>query len=49
MMFLILFFWQFEHLRVMLEKPLGQSFLICAVVMEIVGLVWVTRLFKTDD
>lgn len=47
-MFLLLFFWQFEHLRIMLESPLGQTFLVISVLLEIVGLFWISRMFGND-
>jgi len=47
-LFLILFFWQFQHLKIMLDTPVGQSFMILAIILEVVGIVWVTRLFKTE-
>jgi len=35
-----------EYLNTMLQSPLGQSLLIVAVLLEIVGLVWTARLLK---
>jgi len=46
--FLLLFFWQPEHFRQLLEDPLGRTLLMAALILEVVGIVWVLRLLRTD-
>jgi tight adherence protein B len=47
-MFLFLFFLQYEHLRIMFASPLGQSMLVIAGVLELVGLAWVWGLVREE-
>ncbi len=47
-MFLLMFTLQYEHLKIMFEQPLGQSLLVAAVVLELVGIVWVLNLLKAE-
>jgi tight adherence protein B len=45
---LFVFFLTFrsEYLSEMIKSPLGQSLLIIALVLEVIGIVWITRLLK---
>lgn len=45
----IMFLWQPEHVRILLEDPLGQMLFIAAIVLEIVGIIWVVALLKQDS
>lgn len=47
-MFLGMFFWQFEYLKLMLDESIGQVAIGVALVLEVVGLVWVYSLLKTE-
>lgn len=47
-MFLLMFTLQYDHLKIMFEQPLGQSLLAAAIVLELIGVVWVLNLLKTD-
>jgi tight adherence protein B len=44
--FLFFFFCRPEYLNAMLETTLGQSMLIIAATLEIIGLIWTVRLMK---
>lgn len=46
LVFVFFFFFRPEYLETMLTSPLGQSALLVAVLLEIVGLVWTARLLK---
>jgi tight adherence protein B len=46
LVFAFFFFFRQHYLNTMLESPVGQSLLITAVVLEIVGLIWTARLMK---
>ncbi len=48
LMFLLMFTLQYDHLKIMFEQSLGQSLLVAAVVLELVGVLWVLNLLKTD-
>ncbi len=48
LMFLLMFTLQYDHLKIMFENTLGNSLLLLAVVLEIVGVIWVLNLLKTD-
>lgn len=47
-MFLLMFTLQYEHMRIMFDQPLGQSLLVAAVVLELVGIVWVLSLLRAE-
>jgi tight adherence protein B len=47
--YLIMFLWQPEHIRVLYEDPLGLTMLVCAVILEIVGILWVAALLRNDS
>jgi tight adherence protein B len=40
------FFFRQEYLNTMLESPIGQSLLVTAVALEVIGLIWTARLLK---
>jgi tight adherence protein B len=44
--FTYFFFFQPDYINKMLQSPLGQSLLMVAVVLEIVGLIWTARLVR---
>jgi Flp pilus assembly protein TadB len=44
--FLFFFFFRPDYVQTMLESPLGQTALIVAAFMELVGLIWVARLVR---
>jgi len=46
LVFVFFFFFRPEYLETMLTSPLGQSALLVAVLLEIVGLVWTARLLR---
>ncbi len=48
-LFLGLFFWQYQYLQTMLTEELGRVLLGTAVVMEIIGLIWVVRMLRTEE
>lgn len=47
-LFLLLFLWQPEHFRELIEDSLGRTLLLAAIILEIVGIYWVTRLLRND-
>ena len=47
--YLVMFIWQPEHVRVLYEDPLGLTMLTVAVVLEIVGVLWVAALLRHDS
>ncbi len=47
-MFLFLFFVQYEHLQIMFTSPLGQSMLVIAGLLEVIGLAWVWGLIREE-
>jgi Flp pilus assembly protein TadB len=44
--FLYFFFFRPDYVSTMLQSPLGQMLIVLAVVLEIVGLVWVYLLLR---
>jgi tight adherence protein B len=44
--FLFFFFFRPDYIHTMLHSPLGQSLLIAAAILELVGLVWTARLLR---
>jgi tight adherence protein B len=48
LMFFVLFSWQFDHLTIMFEDWLGQTLLVTAVVLELIGMVWILRLLHVE-
>ena len=46
MVFLFFFFFRPEYVNTMLASPLGQSLLVVAAFLELVGLIWTARLLK---
>jgi tight adherence protein B len=46
--YLLIFFWQLEHFALLLDDHIGRIMLASAVVLQIVGVVWVARLLQTD-
>jgi tight adherence protein B len=47
-LFLLLFLWQPDHIRELIEDQLGRTLLLAAVVLEIIGIYWVIRLLRND-
>ena len=43
-----MFFFQSEYIGKLFSSPFGQSLLATAVVLEIVGLIWIWRMLKSD-
>jgi tight adherence protein B len=48
LLFGYMFFFQYEYAGKLLTLPLGQSLLVIAVSLEIIGLLWISRMLKTD-
>jgi tight adherence protein B len=48
LLFAYMFLFQPEYAYRLVTLPLGQSLLVAAVVFEVVGLVWVARLLRTE-
>jgi len=48
LLYVIMFMWQPQHVQVLLDDPIGQGMLMAAVLLEVVGILWVSRLLKTD-
>ena len=46
--FLLLFVWQPDHVGILLDSSIGRAMLGAAVVLEIIGIMWVVRLLRTD-
>ncbi len=38
-----------DHLRVLMENPTGQTLLVAAAVLQVVGLLWVARLIRAEE
>lgn len=47
-LFLVLILWRPDHIQVLWQDQLGRVLLVAAVILEIVGLIWIWRLLKTD-
>lgn len=47
--YVIMFFWQPEHMQIMLDDPMGHMMLTAAIVLEVVGLLWVAALLRQDS
>jgi len=45
-LFVYLFFWHPEYIRIMVESSFGQTLLILAALLETIGLIWTARLLK---
>ena len=45
-LFIYMFFFHAEYAHAMLETPLGQTFLLTAVVLQVIGMIWTARLTK---
>lgn len=48
LLFIFMFFLQREHLQPLLSDPLGQMMLVTGMILEVIGIVWVMQLLKTD-
>ncbi|MFP6659255.1 MAG: type II secretion system F family protein, partial [Pirellulales bacterium] len=48
LLFIYLFFAEPDYVRGLTVSPLGQSMLIMAIFLEVVGLVWIVRMLRTD-
>lgn len=46
LLFIYMSLFQPQYLQTMMESPLGQSLLISAVVLEVIGIVWTIRLLR---
>jgi len=46
--YVIMFSWQPEHFSILYEDPLGITLLILALVLEVVGILWVIGLLRSD-
>lgn len=46
--YLIMFLWQPEHVRILYQDPLGLSLLVMAVILEMVGVLWVVALLQNE-
>ena len=44
--FVYMYFFHTDYIHTMLESPVGQTFLLGAAVLEVIGLVWTARLMK---
>lgn len=49
LLFLYMFLFQREYAIKLISLPLGQMLIITAVVLEVIGLVWIARLMRTAD
>ncbi len=45
-LFVYMYFFHTEYVRAMIESPLGQTFLVSAAVLQVIGLAWTARLLK---
>lgn len=48
LLFIYLFFAEPDYVRGLTVSPLGQSMLMMAIFLEVVGLVWIVRMLRTD-
>jgi len=48
LLFAFMFLFQKEYTNKLLTLPLGQMLLVAAVVLEVVGLLWINRMLRTD-
>jgi len=48
LLFLYMFLFQFDYARRLMTEPAGQVMLLVAVVLEIVGIIWVIRMLRRD-
>lgn len=46
--YIIMFAWQPEHVSILLDDPLGKMLLMAAIVLELIGIIWVARLIRTE-
>lgn len=46
--FILLFLWQPDHIRILWDDTIGRMLLGTAIVLEIIGILWVIRLLRTD-
>jgi tight adherence protein B len=46
--YLVMFLWQPEHMSIMYQDPIGQLMLTTAVILEVVGIVWVCSLLQQE-
>jgi len=47
--YLVMFLWQPEHVRVLYDDPLGLTLLAIAVILELVGVLWVVALLQNES
>jgi Flp pilus assembly protein TadB len=48
LLFVFMFVFQREYASKLLSLPLGNALLTAAVVLELVGLIWISRLIRTE-
>lgn len=48
LLYAVMFLWQPEHVGVLLDNNLGQAMLVAALVLEVLGIVWVLALLQSD-
>lgn len=48
LLFLYMFMFQRDYVSKLLDLPLGNMLLVIAVILEIVGLMWISRLIRTE-
>ncbi len=48
LVYLFVFIWQPEHVRILFTEPLGQMLLVLAFVLELIGIIWVATLLKQE-
>ncbi|GAB4135834.1 MAG: type II secretion system F family protein [Planctomycetaceae bacterium] len=48
LVFLLLFVWQPDHMQTLLEDSFGRMLLGMALVLEVVGIIWVLRILKSE-
>lgn len=47
-LYIIMFLWQPNHIRILVDDPNGQMLLMAAIALELIGLLWVAHLLRTD-
>jgi tight adherence protein B len=47
--YVVMFFWQRDHMQILFEDPVGHMMLTAAIVLELAGLVWVGALLRQDS
>lgn len=49
LLFLFLYFFNREHLAPLLELPLGNALLVAAAILEIIGLLWLVQMLRSQN